>query len=119
MPERICRCRFSKEKHTQSSVIFFSYIVNHTLYVDTCFLANDTGAYELSAGLPESFTIKDCQVIDKHYTSQGMLIRIETTISMNQNAYNKMYRDYCDMVGYERAKNLVNKNKKSLKDFIK
>ena len=48
-----------------------------------------------------------------------MLIRIETTISMNQNAYNKMYRDYCDMVGYERAKNLVNKNKKSLKDFIK
>lgn len=99
--------------------MFDRFDTEHICEMYSCFLADDVASYEYGAGLPQSFTIKDCDVIDKHYTSKGMLVRIQTTISMNRSAYNQMYRDYCELVGHKQVTNLVSENKAALKDLIK
>lgn len=98
--------------------LFDRFDDEHICEMYSCFLDTDISAYESDARLPHSFTIKDCVAIDKHYTTKGLLVRIETTFSMNQNAYNQMYRDYCELAGHERVKDLVSKNKATLKVFI-
>lgn len=100
-----------------SEYLFYRFNIDHLVDMYGSFLACDLLAYVKEHELDEIDFHSEC--VEKIYTSEGLLLKIETTAKISQEIFDMMYREYCEQNGLENASALASKNKKPLNYYIK
>lgn len=94
-----------------SEYLFDRFSIEHLVDMYDCFLGCDLEEYTKKHEIDKIEFNSEC--VEEKYTSEGLLLRIETTAKISQEIFDTMYREYCEQNGLEIASALANKNKKT------
>ena len=94
-----------------SEYLFDRFNIEHLIDMFECFLGCDLADYAEKHEIDKIDFDSKC--VEEIYTSEGLLLRIETTARIPQEIFDTMYREYCEQNGLENASALANKNKKT------
>ena len=112
----LCEFVLNSVSDIESGYVLSEYLIDrfnidHLIDMFECFLGCDLADYAKKHEIDKIDFDSKC--VEEIYTSEGLLLRIETTAKISQEIFDTMYREYCEQNGLENASALANKNKKT------